>query len=164
MAVPAPELADRWRPLGDPPVLARLAKAARAGLPVDDDFSGPPLAHRHEPLARWTYEPSPYADYNGAGLLYFAAYPTIADTAERAMVARLGLAPRLALDWSLATSVVRRDVFFYANLPLGESLAAELVSFQLRPHTAKSHVRLVRAAGGAAMADLVTERRLVRQP
>ncbi len=165
MAVPAPELAQRWRPLGEPPALVRLAKATRAGLPVDDDFSGPLLARRRRaPLASWTYEPSPYADYNGAGLLYFAAYPTIADTAERAMIGRLGLAPPSAIDWSLATSVVRRDVFFYANLPLGESLTAELVSFELRQRGARSHVRLVRAGGGALMADLVTERQFVRQP
>jgi probable biosynthetic protein (TIGR04098 family) len=161
MAVPAPELARRWRPLGEPPVIAGLAKSARAGLPLDDDFSGPLLARRPEPLGRRTYEPSPYADYNGAGLLYFAAYPTIADTAERALINALGLAP--PLDWALAASVVRRDVFFYANLPLGESLVAELGSFERSGDSAQSHVWLLRERDGARMADLVTERRIVRR-
>jgi probable biosynthetic protein (TIGR04098 family) len=161
MAVPAPELAARWRPHGDPPAIARLARAARAGLPLDDDFSGPTLERRSAPLASWTYEPSPYADYNGAGLLYFAAYPTIADTAERALVSRLGPAP--TVDWALATSVVARDVFFYANLPLGEALVAELRSLDRREHFVKTHVRLLRARGETVMADLVTERRFVRR-
>jgi probable biosynthetic protein (TIGR04098 family) len=155
MAVPAPELAARWRPLGDPPALARLAKAARAGLADQDS---PP------PLGTWTLEPSPYADYNGAGLLYFAAYPTLADTAERKLVSQLSLAPARGVEWATDTSVVARDVFFYANLPLGESLIAELTSFERRERGVKTHVRLRRARGGLAMADLVTERRFVRGP
>jgi len=155
MAVPAPELAARWRPLADPPALVRLAKAARAGLLLEDG---------DRPLGVWTLEPSPYADYNGAGLLYFAAYPTLADTAERKLVSQLSPAPGQGVEWATATSVVARDVFFYANLPLGESLVAQLMSFERRGDSVKTHVRLLRARGAIRMADLVTERRFVRQP
>jgi probable biosynthetic protein (TIGR04098 family) len=166
MAVPSAELAARWAaPAARPPAIARLARAARRGEPLDDDFSGPALAAAsHAPLGRWTYEPSPYVDYNGAGLLYFAAYLGIADTAERALVRRLGLSPRPSEDWARATSVVRRDVFYYGNLPLGEELAAELLACdRVGAARIKTHVRLRRwdgAAAGAVMADLVTDRRL----
>jgi probable biosynthetic protein (TIGR04098 family) len=157
MAVPAPELAARWRPLADPPALARQAKAARAGLAFEDG---------HRPLGAWTHEPSPYADYNGAGLLYFAAYPTLADTAERKLVSQLSSTSASAkgIEWATDTSVVARDVFFYANLPLGESLVAELMAFERQGDSVKTHVRLLRARGAIRMADLVTERRFVRRP
>jgi probable biosynthetic protein (TIGR04098 family) len=162
MATPAPTLAERWQPMGPPPRLVALAKAARAGARLDDDFCGPSLVVDRAPLGRWRYEPSPYGDYNGAGLLYFAAYVTIADTGERALVRQLGLAPRLSADWALAMSTVRRDAFFYANLPLGEALVVELLRFEplQRPGVrgVKTHLRLCRAAGGERMADLVTER------
>src|SRR6202000_3426587 len=116
-------------PAADRPLLRRRARARGPDWPVDDDFCGPPLAAPGAPLGRWRHEPSPYADYNGAGLLYFAAYPTIADTAERRLVAELALSPRPQIDWALATSTVRRDIFFTANLPLGEALFAELAAF-----------------------------------
>jgi probable biosynthetic protein (TIGR04098 family) len=166
MAAPAAHLAARWKPLGPAPALARLAKAARRGEPVDDPFSGPLLlaaaATTGEPLGAVVHEPSPYADYNGAGLLYFASYVTLADTAERALVRRLGLSPRPGRDWALAASAVRRDVFFYENLPLGEPLRADLRAFAHGPGPGvTTHVRLRRADSGRAMADLVTRRLLV---
>jgi probable biosynthetic protein (TIGR04098 family) len=184
MGLPAARLAARWTPVEGTPVIARLAKAARRGDPLlDDEFSGPsslaldagqPNTPISTPmLGRVSYEPSPYSDYNGAGLLYFASYVTIADTTERQIVRDLGLAgsvgnPRKTLcnpdgetDWALRTSAVRRDVFYYANLPLGESLAAELVAFE--PDAAsnpgiKTRLRLRRARTGQTIADVVTRR------
>jgi probable biosynthetic protein (TIGR04098 family) len=165
MAAPAAHLAARWKPLGPEPALAGLARAARRGERVDDAFSGPFLAAAtatREPLGAVAHEPSPYGDYNGAGLLYFASYATLADTAERALVRRLRLSPRPGRDWALAASALRRDVFFYENLPLGEPLRAELRAFALGPGPGvTTHVRLRRADSGRAMADLVTRRLLV---
>jgi probable biosynthetic protein (TIGR04098 family) len=169
MAIPAPELAERWlveAPRANDPSreMIRLAKAARGGQALDDDFCGPSLRTREAPLGRFEYEPSPYADYNGAGLLYFAAYVSIADTAERALVRRLGLSPRPRTDWALATSTVRRSVFFYANLPLGEPLVIDLLRFELSgARGVKTHLRLSRPSDGRVMADLITERRFVRE-
>ncbi|HVZ88790.1 MAG TPA: Pnap_2097 family protein [Polyangia bacterium] len=160
MAVPSAELAARWDVRGPAPALVGLAKAARAGQTPDDAFCGPYLPAAGALLGRWSYEPSPFADYNGARLLYFASYPTIADTAERALVRRLGLSPRPRADWALAASVVRRDVFFYANLPLGEALVADLHRFDLcGDRGVVTHVRLRRQRDERVMADLVTERR-----
>ncbi|MEA2700222.1 MAG: hypothetical protein QOI66_4493 [Myxococcales bacterium] len=178
MALPAARLASRWTPIGPAPALVSLAKAARRGEPLDDVFLAPSLTVSGPPLGETTLEPSPYADYNGAGLLYFASYPTIADTAERQLVRRLGLAPAGVGDWALGTSAVKRDVFFYGNLPLGETLTVELLAFDLEPPAGvleppagvpeppagvKTRVRLRRQQDGTAIADVVTRRVFVGQ-
>ena len=156
----AASLGQRWIPADGPsPTIARLAKAARRGEPVDDAFSGPAVAHRGPPLGALRYEPSPYADYNGAGLLYFASYVTIADSAERQIVRRVGLVAPEARDWALSTSAVRRDVYYYDNLPLGASLTASLCSFERDDSVVTTHVRLHRERDGRPMADIVTRRR-----
>ncbi len=143
-ALPAARLGARWEVavpepgfrLGgarEPAVdLAELARAARRGQPMADGFCGPALATGRPPLDQVAYQPSPYADYNGVGLLYFASYVTIAAGAERHMMHRRGWASRAgaATDWALATSPVRRDLFFHANLPLGESIRTELLAVE----------------------------------
>jgi probable biosynthetic protein (TIGR04098 family) len=159
MAHPAARLAARWTPM-ETPALARLARCARRGEPLDDPFAGPSLALEARPLGLVEHEPSPYADYNGAGLLYFASYVTIADSAERRLVHALGLAP--GGDWALVASPVRRDVFYYGNLPLGQALTAELLSFTADGAGVTTRMRL-RRTGGERMADLVT-RRLFIEP
>ena len=165
-------------PVGAEPPIARLARAARRGEPLDDRFSGPCDPLLGPPLARGRcadrevrYEPSPYADYNGAGLLYFASYVSIADASERQLVRRLGLGvrgrARRGVDWALATSPVRRDVFYYENLPLGASLTAALMAFVADERGVTTRMRLSRAARSAgttparAMADVVTRRLFV---
>jgi probable biosynthetic protein (TIGR04098 family) len=150
MALPATSLAARFVAEGPLPPIARLARAARQAE-ID------PVDRRHTPLGEYRYEPSPYADYNGAGLLYFPSYVTIADTAERQLVHTLQLA-RAGGDWALVTSPVERDVYYYGNLPLGEALVAELVSFTRERGAVRTHVRLRRARGDAPMADISTRR------
>ncbi len=178
-----PRLARRWIPVGDEPMIATIARAARRGERIDDPFAGPVMAGGGPPLAALDYEPSPYADYNGAGLLYFASYVTIADSAERRMVRQLGLdryrradiiglrnPPRPlgssgSRDWALITSAVRRDVFYYENLPLGATLTAALLAFEEDSAGVTTHVRFSRAGGGGRpMADIVTRRVFVRGP
>ncbi|HET6150212.1 MAG TPA: Pnap_2097 family protein [Polyangia bacterium] len=169
--VPAPLLARRWGPVGVEPPIATMARAARRGERVADSFAGPALEITGLPLAEIDYQPSPYTDYNGAGLLYFAAYVTIADTLERRMVRRLWLDGGLpgaggarTPDWALDTSPVRRDVFYYDNLPLGDDLRAALMFFRRDRDGVTTRVRISRAQPGGdgearqAMADLVTRR------
>jgi probable biosynthetic protein (TIGR04098 family) len=162
MMLPAPHLATRWvPPAADShlPLVARLARAARRRTPLDDQFSGAALAAARPPLAELHLEPSPYADYNGAGLLYFASYVTIAETAERQLLRRLGLAG--ARDPALRLSPVRRDVFYYTNLPLGDALVVELCEHAVVSGGVRTHLRLRRASDGERMADIVT-RKLAR--
>jgi probable biosynthetic protein (TIGR04098 family) len=148
----AAPLALRFVAAGPPPPLVGRAKAARREG-VD---------RCHTSLGELRVEPSPYADYNGAGLLYFPSYVTIADTAERQLVRTLRLA-RAGSDWALVASAVERDVFYYANLPLGEALVAELVSFTRERGAVCTHVRLRREESGAPMADLLTRRVFVER-
>lgn len=172
-AIPAARLAARWTPVEPPSPLALLARAARRFELLDDPFVGPALARDASPLGRVRHEPSPYAEYNGAGLLYFAAYPTIADTAERKLVRRLGFRAGVTgpgqgtrarpLDWALATSPVARDVFYYGNLPLGAALTVELVSLASDAASVKTWVRLRRDGDRQVIGDVVTRRLFVRE-
>jgi len=165
MTPPEARLAQRWTAIGAAPDIARLARAARRAEPVDDPLLGPILTRASAgaaPIAALPHEPSPYADYNGAGLLYFASYVGIADTGERRLVRGLGLAPRRmrGLDWALAASPVRRDVFYYENLPLGASLTVDLMAFDEDERGVTTHVRLRRDDhdGGRPMGDVITRR------
>jgi probable biosynthetic protein (TIGR04098 family) len=159
MVLPAARLAAHWNAAEGEPPLARLARAARRGLPLLDDFCGPSLEPVGPPVAGLVYQPSPYADYNGAGLLYFASYVTIADTVERQILMSLG--PPAGRDWALATSPMRRDVFYYGNLPLGAALTVELLAVERAPRQVRTRVRLRRDDDGSRIADLVTERAFV---
>jgi probable biosynthetic protein (TIGR04098 family) len=176
-----PGLAQRWIPVGGEPAIATIARAARRGERIDDPFAGPVMAGNGPALAALDYEPSPYADYNGAGLLYFASYVTIADSTERCMVRQLGLdryrradiiglrnpprppGPGGSRDWALITSAVRRDVFYYDNLPLGATLTAALLAFEEDSAGVTTRIRFSRRDdGGRPMADIVTRRIFVR--
>jgi probable biosynthetic protein (TIGR04098 family) len=161
MTLPAPALAARWQTAAtaiEPPV-ARLARVARRGDAradgITDGFSGAALASRRPPLAELIHEPSPYTDYNGAGLLYFPAYVTIAETAERQLVRRLRLADG---ERAVTLSPARRDVFYYANLPLGEALVVELCEHTPVVGGVRTHLRVRRHGDGARMADVITHK------
>jgi probable biosynthetic protein (TIGR04098 family) len=161
MVLPAARLAARWTtPETAASSLVLLARAARRGQTLDDAFAGPSLCPPGPALGRVRHEPSPYADYNGARLLYFAAFPVIADTAERRIVMDLGLGTA-AGDWALATSTVARDVFYYRNLPLGEALLVELLAFEPDDTGVKTRVRLRRAGDAQPIADVVTRKLFV---
>ena len=90
------------------------------------------------------YSPSPYVDYNGANLLYYAAYPSIFDTLERRLVQRHWLVEDLGRDWALVSSTVARDIFYYRNLDIGESVVVRLEHFQRLENRAVLHSTLRR--------------------
>jgi probable biosynthetic protein (TIGR04098 family) len=163
MSMPAARLAARWASAEPAPPLARLARSNRRGEPSRDRFSGVLLARKGAALGSVRIEPSPYMDYNGAGLLYFVSYPTLADVAERHLVRSLNLSQADVGDWALLASVVRRDVFFYRNLPLGQAVRVELVSFERRSRGVKTHLRLRQETSGEVMADVVTLKSLARE-
>jgi len=136
-----------------------LAKAARNGERHDDAFAGEALARPFSSLGGVSYEPSAYSDFNGAGLLYFASYVSIADTAERRLAHQFGWLAKKD-DWAFATSTLRRDVFYYGNIRLGQSVTSHLIAVEWGASTVKTHVRMVRDADGRALADLVTLKRV----
>jgi probable biosynthetic protein (TIGR04098 family) len=66
-------------------------------------------------LGRCGYELMPHYDINGVGLLYYAAYPMIADLCH-ARVSGTG-APA-----AMAVSTIERDIFYFANADAGATL------------------------------------------
>ena len=68
-----------------------------------------------EVLARAAYDILPQHDINGVGLLYYAAYPLIADICQ--MRSR-GEGPA----WAAETSTVERDICYFANADLTAGL------------------------------------------
>jgi probable biosynthetic protein (TIGR04098 family) len=160
-SVPAPEFRYTSHPALEPPPLLNVAKAMRRGEVArhevaghDFDLASPPLA---DPVI---LDPNPYLDYNGANLLYFAAYPTLADTTERTVIRRDRLAPA-NLDWALASSTVARDVFFYRNLELGGALRGTLRAFARSGDSVSMWTRLTAIDDDAPVADVFTAKRVV---
>lgn len=160
-SLPAASLAYRSRPLNSRPLLLRLGQALRHRDATDYDFLGHRFAASETPLGlQMSFEPSPYIDYNGAGLLYFAAYPTIADTIERRLVAKHRLADP-DRDWAMQSSTVARDVFYYRNLDLGKTLVATLKRFDRVGENVILDTLLTSEADSAPLAEIITAKRLL---
>lgn len=66
-------------------------------------------------LGRCGYELMPHYDINGVGLLYYAAYPMIADSCHM-RVSGTGAAAAMAL------STIERDICYFANADIGAAL------------------------------------------
>lgn len=159
-SLPAARLTYDAEPLSEPPALLRLSRRLRHREVEDYDLCGRHFSPHEPGLGLSTsYEPSPYSDYNGAGLLYFAAYPTITDTLERRLIHRHGLTHG-GPDWALQSSTVARDVFYYRNLNLGEELSATLRRFERVGDDVLLHTSLVAAGTGAELADIFTLKRV----
>lgn len=64
-----------------------------------------------------TFEPCPSADFNGAGLFYFAQYPEVVDRIEWSCRRALRCTPVATLS---------RSTFYFGNLDPGDSVRVEL--------------------------------------
>ena len=159
-SLPSANLAYNSRPLNSPPPLLKLSQALRHGKGMEYDFLGYHFALSEGALGlQMSFEPSPYIDYNGAGLLYFAAYPTIADTIERRLIGKHHLADTTR-DWAAQSSTIARDVFYYRNLDLGKNLIATLKRFDRVGENVILHTLLTKEVDGAPLAEIITAKRL----
>lgn len=160
-SLPSPNLGYNSSPLNSPPPLLKLSQGLRHGEIRYYDFFGHHFSSPENDLnLQISCEPSPYIDYNGAGLLYFAAYPTIADTLERQLINSHELMEG-AGDWAVRTSTIARDVFYYRNLNLGQRLTATLRRFDSVRENVILHTVLTAESDGAALADIFTAKRLI---
>jgi len=92
------------------------------------------------------YVLNPPTDINGVRLLYFAAYPLIADTCE----ARAQANP---INWHMERSVIARDIFYSANCDLHDRII-------YRRHGGNNNqveATLSRASDGEMMAFVATD-------
>ncbi len=116
------------------------------------------------PIAEALYQPTPYLDYNGAGLLYFASYPTIADTLERRMVQDGNLNPT-AGEWALRSGTVAREVYYYGNLDIGKTVRGGMHAFKVVECEsgvfALMHIRLSCEEDGHRIADIFTAKSIL---
>jgi probable biosynthetic protein (TIGR04098 family) len=159
-ALPSANLEYTSRSLNSPPPLLKLSQALRHAEITDYDFVGYHFSTSENLNLQISFEPSPYIDYNGAGLLYFAAYPTIADTLDRQLIMRHKLMEGSG-DWAVRTSTVARDVFYYRNLNLGQRLTATLRRFDRVGENIILHTSLTAESDGAALADIFTAKRVL---
>jgi probable biosynthetic protein (TIGR04098 family) len=160
-SLPAANLVYTSRPLNSRPPILKLSQALRHGDALEYDFLGYRFAASENALGlQMSFEPSPYIDYNGAGLLYFAAYPTIADTIERRLIGKHHLADA-ARDWAVQSSTIARDVFYYRNLDLGKTLIATLKRFDRVGENVILDTLLTDEVDGAPLAEIITAKRLL---
>ena len=162
-SLPSANLVYNSTPLKSPPPLLKHSQILRHAEITNYDFVGHHFSSCENDLdLQVSFEPSPYMDYNGAGLLYFAAYPTIADTLERQLIIRHDLMDG-AGDWAVRTSTVARDVFYHRNLNLGQRLTATLMRFDRVGENIILHTALTAESDGAALADIFTAKRVLEE-
>jgi probable biosynthetic protein (TIGR04098 family) len=160
-SLPAANLVYKSRPLKSRPPILKLSQALRHGEATEYDFLGYHFAVSENALGlQMSFEPSPYTDYNGAGLLYFAAYPTIADTIERRLIGKHHLADTTR-DWAAQSSTIARDVFYYRNLDLGKALIATLKRFDRVGENVILDTLLTDEVDGTPLAEIITAKRLL---
>lgn len=160
-SLPSTNLAYNSEPLNSPPPILKLSRQLRHAELKEYDLLGYRFSLGEPDLGlHISFEPSPYIDYNGAGLLYFAAYPTIADTLERQLIVRHQLA-ETTRDWTVQSSTVARDVFYYRNLDLGKRLVATLKRFDRVGENVILHTLLTDEVDGMPLADIITAKRLL---
>jgi len=155
-SAPATSLVYRASELTASPVLLAQSKLLRKGILATYEIAGRTIEIKKEGLnlAR-RYEPSPYTDFNGANLLYFASYPTICDTNERLLVQEHSLVAT-AKDWSLAYSTTARDVYYYRNLDIGEAVLVRLNHFTALDGEIAIHTSLLAEKDGLPIAEIFT--------
>ncbi|MBL0047777.1 MAG: hypothetical protein IPP32_06740 [Bacteroidetes bacterium] len=73
-------------------------------------------------LFEYSYSLNPYYDLNGVGLLYFASFPIINDTGEAAYFNLQNDAER----WELNYFTISRDIFYFANCNLQDTILYQL--------------------------------------
>ena len=132
-----------------------------AGCSIEPLASMPPFGHGYraersrlniESIYMCDYELIPSHDINGVGLLYFAAYPIIADICAARYAGR---------SFPIEYSTRSRDVFYFAN-----SSPDEILVYRIHEWTAKDthlHVEasLSRKSDGVRMAYIVTNKERV---
>jgi probable biosynthetic protein (TIGR04098 family) len=100
------------------------------------------------------YEILPIHDINGAGLLYFAAYPAISDICEQRFIGQ-------GARWAARASTVERDVCYFANCDIGDRLIYRAHSRRDLGTGVEIESSISRESDGKLMALLLTRKELI---
>lgn len=96
--------------------------------------------------------PCPHGDFNGAGFLYFASFQSIVDRCEWTLFG--------ARSASLVT--VRRDLFFYGNINMGDTLTVTLRGERRHADDHAHWFEIRRDSDGGRIAEVFTWREVER--
>jgi probable biosynthetic protein (TIGR04098 family) len=131
----------------------QIKKGMAAGLyldgvlfPISDDI-----------IFRHSYELNPFYDMNGAGLLYFAAYPTINDICEMKC---FGGPAQDGKRWEQAYYTVARDVLYFSNCNIDDRIEYRVNHFAfMEEDKVRIASSLYRQSDGQLMARIFTIKR-----
>ncbi len=104
------------------PLFANEYREIKKGELVNLKFGETEFKVVNTSLFEYNYSLNPYYDLNGVGLLYFAAFPIINDTGEAAYFNSQNTAER----WELNYFTVSRDIFYFANCNLQDTILYQL--------------------------------------
>lgn len=99
-------------------------------------------------LARFTFDPCPSQDFNGAGFLYFTSFLALVDRAEW----------QFDRACALTATTASRDIFYRGNIDPGETVAVALLAHRTTTDGVAHHCRLLRVTDGAIIADVFSVR------
>lgn len=94
-----------------------------------------------------TFKPCPNNDFNGANFLYFASFQAFVDRAEWQW-----------FDLKAIPQLKDRDLFYYGNINVGDSLIVRLCAL-IRSEEAITHWCEVTRENGTKIADIFTHKR-----
>jgi len=95
---------------------------------------------------------NPYYEINGVGLLYFAAYPMIADECTAAFLKTTGIE-----DYGSSYHTTFRDIFYFANCNANDVIKADLNTIEhLEGNQLKTTTSLYRDGDNTLMAKIIT--------
>lgn len=93
------------------------------------------------------FTPCPYNDFNGADLLYFSSFQSMVDRAEWAWMRN-----------TRPAQLRERELVFYGNLDIGDSIRIDLRNSPLREGQFTHHSMLRRASDGMRIAEVFTRK------
>lgn len=110
------------------------------------EFAGEKFEVSREPEEVVPYRINGYYDFNGANLLYFASYPTIADscTATSRLIEKAGGYRRFVTMCSPRA----RDIFYFGNADVTDSIECSIATQQSAGDQMMLRADLVRASDG----------------
>ena len=105
------------------------------------------------------YNLNPYADINGVGLLYYAAYPVISDVCE---LEYFNKTAESAIHWALRSATIARDIIYLGNCNIDDVIYYHLNSYQMiDDNKVALQSSLYRKSDNAPIAKLFTIKRLI---
>ncbi|HEY3371644.1 MAG TPA: Pnap_2097 family protein [Prolixibacteraceae bacterium] len=103
-----------------------------------------------EPSFEWEYNINPFYDINGVGLLYFAAYPIIADTCFFEYYPN-----------HRVLTTIYRDIFYFANCNSTDKIIFKLNNIEQNGSQVKSLVSLFRKSDHQMLARILTVKQMI---